>query len=118
MLIFLTVQTKFLEKHRELMDHAPDIIYYIYNDWQDMFSQYSDTAIFLKGWDNPELQPEVLLQKRNVLFLVDDSGDTSTQKDFLRLMFTKYAHHRFWSIILSLHNVFDDSVKHLRTISL
>ena len=66
------------------MDQTPENIYYIYNDWQDSFSQYAEIATFLKGWDHPQLQPEALLQKRNILFLVDDSGDTTVQRDFLK----------------------------------
>ena len=76
------------------MDQTPENIYYIYNDWQDSFSKYAEIATFLKGWDHPQLQPEALLQKRNILLLVDDSGDTAVQKDFLKLIFTKYSHHR------------------------
>ena len=89
-----TTQLKFLEHHKRLMDKEPSAVLYIYNDWQPEFSKYSSMATFLKGWDHEQLQPEALLQQRDILFLVDDSGDTTVQKDFLKQIFCKYSHHK------------------------
>ena len=113
-----TIQLNFLKHHEELMDKKPEHIYYIYNDFQPEFQSCTHLASFFKGWNHPELHPDYLSQKRNILMLVDDSGDTVQDKSFLKLIFCKFSHHRGWNIILSLHNCFDPSIKDLRTISL
>ena len=66
----------------------------IFCDNQDIFSNYADKAKFYKGWSHPDLHPDRLLEKRNLLLLIDDSGDTDVQKQFLRDIFVKFSHHK------------------------
>ena len=90
-----TVQIKFLDKCKELMDHPPTEIIYIYSSPQEIFYPYRDKATFYQGWDHPDLQPEVLLRKTDLLILIDDVAEDAP-KDFLRNTFIKviiYFYH-------------------------
>ena len=95
------MQIKFLDKCNELMDHPPSEIIYIYNSPQKMFETRRHKAKFYQGWDHPDLKPDVLMRKFDLLILIDDQAEDAP-KDFLRDTFIKVIIHIFIIILLIL----------------
>ena len=83
---------------------------------QEKFKKYTDRVSFYAGWSSPDLQPENLRKKSNLLICVDDTLDSDhVNNEFIKSIFLKDGHHRQWSIIATLHDLFDKSIKNLRS---
>ena len=95
------------------MSPSPQKIIYCYSLYQPLFD-YLKTKItnisFIKGLPN-------LDEISNCLLVLDDLGqDCIDNKDIVQL-FTVGSHHRYISVILLTHNIFEKG-KYMRTISL
>lgn len=102
-----------LENQDTIMSPSPQKIIYCYSLYQPLFD-YLKTKItnisFIKGLPN-------LDEISNCLLVLDDLGqDCIDNKDIVQL-FTVGSHHRYISVILLTHNIFEKG-KYMRTISL
>jgi hypothetical protein len=102
-----------LENQDTIMSPSPQKIIYCYSLYQPLFD-YLKTKItnisFIKGLPN-------LDEISNCLLVLDDLGqDCIDNKDIVQL-FTVGSHHRYISVILLTHNIFENG-KYMLTISL
>ena len=86
---------------------------------QEKFQKYSNEIEFYNGWKNDALSADNLRRRHNICLVFDDVLDSEgADYDFIKSIFLKESHHRSWTCLFSIHNLFDRSIPHLRTLLL
>lgn len=103
-------------------DPSPDIIYYVYNEWQpdyELLQKNAKNIYFIKGGAFEIL--ENLYNSLDPMFknllIIDDQMDSVGQSEILSKIFTQGSHHRNLSVIYLVQNMFAKGAAH-RTASL
>ena len=103
---------RMLDNINYVIDFVPNRVLYIYECWNPEFEKYKQMGVeFFKGWEHDDLKVPSLEANPNCLLIMDDSIETHSDPDFIRLLYTKYSHHFRLTCIGVCHNMYTKTLK-------
>lgn len=110
--------SKIMSNAGQLFDHAPVEIIYNYACWQEAYNEMQRLCpfpiSFIEGVSTIDTLPN---DGKHRLLCIDDQMENIAEDKNVADFFTKYSHHRNYSIIILTQNLFPKG-KAFRTISL